>query len=170
MFCNKCGNQLNENEKVCPNCGNAIEEAQPQPNVGFTGEQPQNTAFTPQQPQGMPYVQPTQPPKKKVNILKLLPIISNAIVVISGILSVIFGIKAKNFYSLYLSYTSSESYGGDAYTGIQNAAAATSHNVRAVFQLIQNCAMFLLIVIGLIAIAAFSTKLFNAIKEYKNNK
>ena len=109
MFCNKCGNQLNENEKVCPNCGNAIEEAQPQPNVGFTGEQPQNTAFTPQQPQGMPYVQPTQPPKKKVNILKLLPIISNAIGVISGILSVIFGIKAKNFYSLYLSYTSSES-------------------------------------------------------------
>lgn len=39
MFCDKCGNQLNENEKVCPNCGNAIEEVQP--NVGFTGEQPQ---------------------------------------------------------------------------------------------------------------------------------
>lgn len=170
MFCNKCGNQLNENEKVCPNCGNVVEEAQQQPNVDFTGEQPQNTAFTPQQPQGMPYTQQAQTPKKKVDVLGLLPIISNAIGVISGILSVVFGIIVKNYYSRYLSYTLSKSYGGDAYTGIQNAAAYTANNVRAVYHLIQNGFMFLLIVIGLIAIAAFSTKLFNAIKEYKNNK
>ena len=130
MFCDKCGNQLNENEKVCPNCGNAIEEVQP--NVGFTGEQPQNTAFTPQQSQGMPYAQPTQPPKKKVDILKLLPIISNAIGVVSGILSVIFGIYVKNGnYGTYPYYIAGESYGGDAYTGIQNAVAHTANNVRS---------------------------------------
>ncbi len=170
MFCNKCGNQLNENEKVCPNCGNVVEEAQPQPNADFTAGQPQNTTFTPQQPQGVPYTQQAQAPKKKVDVFGLLPIISNAIGIVSGILSVIFGIKAENYFTLFLRYTSSESYGGDAYTGIQNAAADTGNNVRAVFELIQNCTTFLLIVIGLIAIAAFSTKLFNAIKEYKNNK
>lgn len=133
MFCDKCGNQLNENEKVCPNCGNAIEEVQP--NVGFTGE---------------------QPPKKKVDILKLLPIISNAIGVVSGILSVIFGIYVKNGnYGTYPYYIAGESYGGDAYTGIQNAAANTANNVRSVYFLASEGAMFLLIVIGLIAIAAF---------------
>ena len=169
MFCDKCGNQLNENEKVCPNCGNAIEEVQP--NVGFTGEQPQNTAFTPQQSQGMPYAQPTQPPKKKVDILKLLPIISNAIGVVSGILSVIFGIYVKNGnYGTYPYYIADESYGGDAYTGIQNAVAHTTNNVRSVYFLAREGAMFLLIIIGLIAIAAFSTKLIDAVKAYKNDK
>lgn len=169
MFCDKCGNQLNENEKVCPNCGNAIEEVQP--NVGFTGEQPQNTAFTPQQFQGMPYAQPTQPPKKKVDILKLLPIISNAIGVVSGILSIIFGIKIKNYNNTYLAgYVSSFNYGGAAYTGIQNAAADTGNNVKAVYQLIQNSAMFLLITIGLIAISAFFSKLIKAVMDFKSSE
>ena len=169
MFCDKCGNQLNENEKVCPNCGNAIEEVQP--NVGFTGEQPQNTAFTPQQFQGMPYAQPTQPPKKRVDILKLLPIISNAIGVVSGILSIIFGIKIKNYNNTYLAgYVSSFNYGGAAYTGIQNAAADTGNNVKAVYQLIQNSAMFLLITIGLIAISAFFSKLIKAVMDFKSSE
>lgn len=169
MFCDKCGNQINENEKVCPNCGNAIEEVQP--NVGFTGEQPQNTAFTPQQSQGMPYAQPTQPPKKKVDILKLLPIISNAIGVISGILSVIFGIYVKNGnYGTYPYYIAGESYGGDAYTGIQNAAADTGNNVKAVYHLIQNSAMFLLITIGLIAISVFFSKLIKAVMDFKSSE
>lgn len=169
MFCDKCGNQINENEKVCPNCGNAIEEVQP--NVGFTGEQPQNTAFTPQQSQGMPYAQPTQPPKKKVDILKLLPIISNAIGVVSGILSVIFGIYVKNGdYGTYPYYIAGESYGGDAYTGIQNAAADTGNNVKAVYHLIQNSAMFLLITIGLIAISVFFSKLIKAVMDFKSSE
>lgn len=171
MFCDKCGNQLNENEKVCPNCGNVIEETQPQANVDFTVGQPQNAEFASQQVQSMHFAQPTQPPKKKVDILKLLPIISNAIGVVSGILSVIFGIYVKNGnYGTYPYYIAGESYGGDAYTGIQNAAAHTANNVRSVYFLAREGAMFLLIVIGLIAIAAFLTKLIDAVKAYKNDK
>lgn len=169
MFCDKCGNQLNENEKMCLNCGNAIEEVQP--NVGFTGEQPQNTAFTPQQSQGMPYAQPTQPPKKKVDMLKLLQLISNTIGFVSGILSIIFGTKIKNYNNTYLArYVSSFNYGGAAYTGIQNAAADTGNNVKAVYQLIQNSAMFLLITIGLIAISAFFSKLIKAVMDFKSSE
>lgn len=59
MFCNKCGNQLDENEKVCPNCGNVIEETQSQANVDFTVGQPQNAEFASQQVQSMHFAQPT---------------------------------------------------------------------------------------------------------------
>lgn len=170
MFCNKCGNQLDENEKVCPNCGNVIEETQSQANVDFTVGQPQNAEFASQQVQSMHFAQPTQPPKKKVDMLKLLPLISNTIGFVSGILSIIFGIKIKNYNNTYLGYVSSFKYGGAAYTGIQNAVAHTANNVRSVYFLAREGAMFLLIVIGLIAIAAFSTKLIDAVKAYKNDK
>lgn len=159
MFCNKCGNQLDENEKVCPNCGNVIEETQSQANVDFTVGQPQNAEFASQQVQSMHFAQPTQPPKKKVDMLKLLPLISNTIGFVSGILSIIFGIKIKNYNNTYLGYVSSFKYGGAAYTGIQNAAADAGNNVKAVYHLIQNSAMFLLITIGLIAISVFLVSL-----------
>lgn len=119
----------------------------------------------------MHFAQPIQPPKKKVDILKLLPIISNAIGVVSGILSVIFGIYVKNGnYGTYPYYIAGESYGGDAYTGIQNAAADTGNNVKVVYQLIQNSAMFLLITIGLIAISAFFSKLIKAVMDFKSSE
>lgn len=156
MFCTKCGTQINDNAAICPNCGCP------------TGAQP-TAQYQPQPVQQ--YQQPAQPPKKKVDILKLLPIISNAIGVVSGILSVIFGIYVKNDnYGTYPYYIAGESYGGDAYTGIQNAVAHTANNVRSVYFLAREGAMFLLIVIGLIAIAAFSTKLIDAVKAYKNDK
>ena len=121
--------------------------------------------------QSMHFAQPIQPPKKKVDILKLLPIISNAIGVVSGILSVIFGIYVKNGnYGTYPYYIAGESYGGDAYTGIQNAAADTGNNVKVVYQLIQNSAMFLLITIGLIAISAFFSKLIKAVMDFKSSE
>lgn len=156
MFCTKCGTQINDNAAICPNCGCP------------TGAQP-TAQYQPQPVQQ--YQQPAQPPKKKVDILKLLPIISNAIGVVSGILSVIFGIYVKNGnYGTYPYYIAGESYGGDAYTGIQNAAADTGNNVKAVYQLIQNSAMFLLITIGLIAISAFFSKLIKAVMDFKSSE
>lgn len=156
MFCTKCGTQINDNAAICPNCGCP------------TGAQPTDQ-YQPQPVQQ--YQQPAQPPKKKVDILKLLPIISNAIGVVSGILSVIFGIYVKNGnYGTYPYYIAGESYGGDAYTGIQNAAADTGNNVKAVYQLIQNSAMFLLITIGLIAISAFFSKLIKAVMDFKSSE
>ncbi len=115
--------------------------------------------------------QPTQPPKKKVDMLKLLPLISNTIGFVSGILSIIFGTKIKNYNNTYLAgYVSSFNYGGAAYTGIQNAAADTGNNVKAVYHLIQNSDMFLLITIGLIAISAFFSKLIKAVMDFKSSE
>ena len=118
----------------------------------------------------MHFAQPTQPPKKKVDMLKLLPLISNTIGFVSGILSIIFGIKIKNYNNTYLGYVSSFKYGGAAYTGIQNAAADTGNNVKAVYHLIQNSAMFLLITIGLIAISVFFSKLIKAVMDFKSSE
>ena len=108
--------------------------------------------------------------KKKVDMLKLLPLISNTIGFVSGILSIIFGIKIKNYNNTYLGYVSSFKYGGAAYTGIQNAAADTGNNVKAVYHLIQNSAMFLLITIGLIAISVFFSKLIKAVIDFKSSE
>lgn len=50
-------------------------------------------------------------------------------------------------------------YGGDAYTGIQNAAAQTASNVKNLAEATKNGFAFLLIAIGLIAIFYFAMKL-----------
>lgn len=118
----------------------------------------------------MHFAQPIQPPKKKVDMLKLLQLISNTIGFVSGILSIIFGIKIKNYNNTYLGYVSSFEFGGAAYTGIQNAAADTGNNVKAVYHLIQNSAMFLLITIGLITISAFFSKLIKAVMDFKSSE
>lgn len=46
-------------------------------------------------------------------------------------------------------YESSLSYGGDAYTGIQNAAAQTANNVKYVGEMIRSALGSLLLVMGL---------------------
>ena len=59
---------------------------------------------------------------------KILAIILIAVAVISIVLGVVTFIKADIDWSSGI-YTSKKTYGGDAYTGIQNAAADTSFNV-----------------------------------------
>ena len=44
MYCNKCGNQLSENELVCQKCGNAIEKNNSRSKTTFNRQQ-----FTPKQ-------------------------------------------------------------------------------------------------------------------------
>ena len=109
----------------------------------------------------MHFAQLIQPPKKKVDMLKLLQLISNTIGFVSGILSIIFGIKIKNYNNTYLGDVSLLKYGG---------AADTGNNVKAVYHLIQNSAMFLLITIGLIAISVFFSKLIKAVMDFKSSE
>lgn len=163
MFCNKCGNQLNENEQVCLKCGNVIERGNLQTKVIFDQQQ-----FIPKQ-QNFSYMQTkTIQTSKKIDIINLFKLIGNIIGIISGVLSIIFGIIIKNhFYNI--SYIQSTSYGGDAYTGIQNAAADTGNNIRGLFYIIQDGFVFLFIIIGLISIAIFLTKMLSVIRNIKSN-
>lgn len=81
-----------------------------------------------------------------INIKKILAI---AFVVI-GLLSVILGLSAYGLDTGY--YESSSAYGGDAYTGIQNAAAQTANNVRYVTEAVASVGGSILLVTGLVLI------------------
>lgn len=95
--------------------------------------------------------------KTAQNIAPKLGVITAIGGVISGVLSFIFGIvmfaQEAGYYEL------NSKYGGDAYTGIQNATAQTARNVQDLARLTQKGFGFLLIVLGLIAIFYFLSKL-----------
>ena len=88
---------------------------------------------------------------------KFMSNVSCAIGIISGIISVIFGIITLGMDTG--SWESSSSYGGDAYTGIQNAAAQTANNVQDLAEIVAAGIGFLLIAMGLIAVSYFLTKM-----------
>ena len=91
------------------------------------------------------------------NINKLF----SKILVAIGVVAVVFAFIcffAKVDYD-YGSYTSMHTYGGDAYTGIQNAAANTGNNIRYLNQNLEDmtkslqvCFGFVLLVTGLIVL------------------
>ena len=66
------------------------------------------------------------------------------------------------FYSW--GYVISEKYGGDAYTGIQNAAADTANNILNLNYAIQTVFGILLIIIGLLSFSYFLLQLANSSK------
>ena len=91
-----------------------------------------------------------------------------------GVLSIIFAILCfvlnGEFGSCY--YVGQQVYGGDAYTGIQNAAAATASNIDALNESVEtlaNCIKigfgFVLLILGLLIILLGTKKLM---QEKKN--
>ena len=73
-----------------------------------------------------------------------------------GIASITLGVIC--FFFFVGRYANLESYGGDAYTGIQNAAARAANNIQ-LLSIIVKCGFgFLLIITGLILIAIAVTK------------
>ena len=59
-----------------------------------------------------------------------------------------------------------ETYGGDAYTGIQNASAQVSHNVCDLSEIVRDSFSLLLFVIGLALICYFVTNLIKLLADY----
>ena len=82
-----------------------------------------------------------------------------------GAFSVImsFVVKGQN----YSSYEYRSSYGGDAYTGIQNAAATTANNIGYLTDLVAYGLFVILLVFGLACIVYFGKKLLVELEEEK---
>lgn len=91
-------------------------------------------------------------------------IISEVMGVLTGIVSLILGIIT--FTMTTGSYEWSETYGGDAYTGIQNAAAQAANNAFYTGKMMRFAMGSLLVVIGLFIVFYFITK----IKSYKTEE
>ena len=77
--------------------------------------------------------------------------------IISGILSIIMGFSVMGSYTG--SWEASNSYGGDAYTGIQNAAAQTANNVQDLADIAAKGFGWILVVLGLAIIFFFAMKM-----------
>lgn len=83
------------------------------------------------------------------------------------------------FISMFLAYAVSKmdtgsresniAYGGDAFTGIQNAAAQTANNVQDLAEIIKTGISYALIVFGIAMIAYFGIKLFKIIEKLGAN-
>ena len=133
QFCPECGTKLDENAAVCPACGTLFGHAEAKTSV--------------------PSI-PTQPHKKESRTGIILFSLGG---MFSGIASIILGIIVSGEY--YSGWESNISYQGDAYTGIQNAAAQTANNVLDLTRLTQNGIASLLIIFGLFMFFHFGEKM-----------
>lgn len=85
--------------------------------------------------------------------------------VVTGVLAIAFGISIiSKWVPDYNYYLKIETYGGQAYTGIQNAAACTGFLVREGIDVMQLGFMFLFFLIGLLCLSVGLPPLC-----YKNN-
>ncbi|MBO4893736.1 MAG: hypothetical protein J5562_02330 [Clostridia bacterium] len=92
---------------------------------------------------------------------------SNIVGIISGFISVVFSfvVKGMSIGSYERNYT----YGGDAYTGIQNASAQTANNVQELADLVRTGIFAFLLVFGLALICFFLSRLVEKVPVDKNS-
>ncbi len=95
----------------------------------------------------------TKPQKTGLNLQFFISIAG----IISGFLSCFFG---KIILDMPTGYDYSlKEYGGDAYTGIQQAAAQTAVNVHKLNKIIASGIGYLLIVLGIVVVLVFTNQL-----------
>ncbi len=83
--------------------------------------------------------------------------------IISGVISIIFSFVVKGMS--IGSYEWYSEYGGDAYTGIQNAAAQTANNTQDLADIVRTGLFAFLLVFGIALICFFITRISNDKKD-----
>ena len=154
--CGNCGNVENDSEAFCSKCGTSLANAQASAPVNNGAPDPSYGTYTPNA-----YANPNFNAAQVASAVKqkVKGKASCVFGVISGILSILFGLITLSQDTG--SWESSSSYGGDAYTGIQNAAAQTANNVQDLAEIVAMGFGFLLITLGLFSIFYFVTKMKN---------
>jgi hypothetical protein len=87
--------------------------------------------------------------QKKAKAFKVVKIIVASLLIAMGIILFYIGFDEIYYSSNYTSY---ETYGGDAYTGIQNAAADTARNVDNLGDLIEESTEIFFMFTGIIVV------------------
>ncbi|MBQ9862063.1 MAG: zinc-ribbon domain-containing protein [Clostridia bacterium] len=140
MICTNCGKQLNEQEKFCAACGTPVMQATVQ----------------------VPTPQPSAFEKIKANF-DMAKLVVCVLGIVLGLVLTVVGFTTYDS-SLYSDYIASESYGGDAYTGIQNAAADTGNNIFSLEWTVREISGVVLIGFGLVTVLYFVLKVFECKK------
>lgn len=147
MFCRKCGNEIVTGEKFCSACGTEIETVEESVTMNendYENSSEQNNV--------------EMICKNTNNVLGIIASIGG---MVTGLLSIILGFVLRSDSTGM--YELNGTYGGDAYTGIQNAAARTANNVIDVAEIVQDGISYVLFVLGLIVIFSFMFKLYKCL-------
>ncbi len=151
--CSRCGNEVQEGNAFCSECGNPISE-----------QKVDTSAFTAVPGYGIQKTNPVEKIKDVSNKMSGIgSIIASLIGIGSGILSIILGFVTMS--KSIGSWESLSSYGGDAYTGMQNASAQTANNVQDLADLTRFGISSLLIVLGIAVACYFALKLFKTTEQ-----
>lgn len=95
---------------------------------------------------------------------------SAALSILGAVFSLVLGIGDAYYY--FGSTVSNEIYGGDAYTGIQNAAAATANNISRFGYAIERVLVFIGLILFVVFLMLFLRNIeamLKAIAELRNN-
>lgn len=154
MICKKCGATNPDNVKFCTACGEPLQfsvEDNAQTDQLATNAQ---NSFVDQQSNSQQPLTVQQTPKETK------PVIAYIIGMLGGLISIYYSFAIKAMSTGRYEY--SVTYGGDAYTGIQNAAATTANNVNDIGDLIQTGISGFLLAFG---IAVFSYFLMRMLEK-----
>ena len=167
--CSKCKADILDEAKICPNCGCPVETETTLNNTALQTENspqssaPNNEIYAYQNTNVQAFASPRI--KKKVNIKSIISVIIDVIGVLTGIITTILGLNFKDS-SLFF-YADLETYGGDAYTGMQNASAQAANNIAQLGYSFEKAVSIIIAVLGIFIILYFIGKI---IKEIKINK
>ena len=139
LKCGKCENMISEKARFCPNCGN-------ENNLRLCPECNESMLKTQTICNNCGW-QESQPKKTKKSMRLFLGIAFCIIGAISCFLSM----ENINYVG---DYQSNEYYGGDAYTGIQHAAATTANNINELGDTIEFGLQMIFLVEGLVLITS----------------
>ena len=166
-LCKVCGAELKPGMPVCVKCGALITGdeplAAPAPQAApAPAAQPVMGAptYAPGAVPGAVQAAPAFTPVPAAPAKPKKPIFPCILGMISGLLSIVMGIVCfcMNTGSGY----SFETYGGDAYTGIQHAAAQTARNTAYMADIVKVGLSGLLVAVGLALLAFFIAKLMES--------
>lgn len=150
-YCQKCGAMIPDGMDKCPQCGTEL------PVMSEVTTETESTSASPANvPVMIPATSPTVSTASKAASDKVITILGLA----AGILSIIFSFIMLGLDAGY-SHTDS-AYGGDAYTGIQNAAASTARNIVSLATIVKFGLFAILFVGGLLTVLHFVKKLMEA--------
>ena len=158
-LCMECGAELPAGSPICVKCGAPVGGESPRPASPAAGR-PSPAGPAAYAPGAIPgsAQAPAARPAKQHNA-----IVAYILGLLSGVASIILGIVC---YGMVIGNSASfESYGGDAYTGIQNAAAQTARNVRDLADIARFGFGSLLIVVGVAILAIFIAKIIENTKK-----
>lgn len=159
MFCPHCGKYVTDSSKDCAYCGRPLDVSSVKSNVS-PAPSIKNEVSSAVGGVNSGAVYRGLSVRKRINGNILCYILG----VIGGFISIILGLVVSGMS--IGSYRSSITYNGDAYTGIQNAAAQTANNVQDVADILNTGISSLLVVLGIAMIAYFGLKYF---KNKENN-